>query len=744
MQTDIFIFWKTRKFIRIVISIQLLVLGTIGLDIIGLEIPLIRQIVSIIYLTFVPGILILRLFRLYDLNPVEFLLYSIGLSVSFLMFSGLLINTLYHLIGISNPLSGLNIIFSILLFTSIMVVLLYRFDRYQNVAGQDGFNTEHIILKDILYFSLLILVLLISILGAYRVNSYNDNSLLLVLVALLILLLILICFDVIKRFYPVTVFMITLSVLYSISLISKYLTGYDIQMEHYFYRLVEINSIWNSYIPDIDYRTLNINSMLSVTILPLIYNKFLNISGIDIFKIVFPFIFAFSFVGLYYVYTKLMDNKRAFFSVMLSISFIYFISFEMISLARQMIAQLFFVLLLVLMLNKEISRVKKYGLYVIFAFSLIVSHYGLSYIYMFILISIFIIKYIFNIYKDSTESPSFFSKNMILCYAVFAISWYIYSSNSSVFNSIIKIGSHTVSGISDFSSIGNRETNVLMAIGLRSPGYISFERYIHQWIQIATQLFILIGSILSLTRNKHNFDRDYILFLPISLGLVFVSIILPYFSRETMNMTRLYQVTLMILSPYFIIGGEAFIGKLFNIRYILKSSIYRSLTLKLLILFVLVPYFAFNSGLIYEITKDEPILTPLGIERIKISGNNISKSSLYDAYITEQDIMGATWLSNHRNIDWNIYAPRRGYSIFSSYTKSNKNVITIKNGTEFQKDSYVYSRYVNVHEDIFSYDIGMGRSKIISNDELIRKIPMLKDRIYNDGGSQTFLLRIDK
>lgn len=724
--------FSKRKFIIIVISIQLLVLGTIGLDIIGLNVSLIRQIVSIIYLTFIPGILILRLLRLYDLNPIEYLLYSIGLSISFLMFSGLLINTLYPFIGVTNPLSGLNIIFSILFFTSIMVILLYRYD-HQNKDSQN--DSRHITLKDILYFSLLILVLLTSVLGAYQLNSYNDNLLLFLLITLLILLLILICFDIIKRLYPVTIYMITLSVLYSISFISKYLTGYDIHIEHYFYRLAEINSIWNSYVPGIDYRSLNVNAMLSVTILPLIYNKFLNIGGIEIFKIIFPFIFAFSYVGLYCIYTKLMDNKRAFFSVILSISFIYFISFEMISLARQMIAQLFFVLILMLMLNKEISQVKKHSLFIIFAFSLIVSHYGLSYIYMFILISIFIIKYIFNIYKET----GFFNKNIILCYIVFSISWYIYASNSSAFNSIIIIGNHIVSNMTEFFSTGTRETNVLMATGLRSPGYISFERYIHQWIQIATQLFILIGcSILFLTRN--NFERDYIMFLPMSLGLVFASILLPYFSRETMNMTRLYQITLMILSPAFIVGGEAFFGKLLNIRCIFKSSICRHMTLKLLVIFVLIPYFAFNSGLIYEITKDEPNLTPLGIERIKTIGNNMSKSSLYDAYITEQDAMGANWLANHRNIDWNIYAPINGYSIFS-YTKSNNNIVIIKNDTKFRKYSYIYSTYVNIHDDIFNYDIGIGKLKIINYDELLGKIPTLKDRIYDNEGSQTFLLR---
>ena len=48
------------KFLKVILAIQLATWGVIGLDVVGLEIPILRQLIGLIYLTFIPGILILR------------------------------------------------------------------------------------------------------------------------------------------------------------------------------------------------------------------------------------------------------------------------------------------------------------------------------------------------------------------------------------------------------------------------------------------------------------------------------------------------------------------------------------------------------------------------------------------------------------------------------------------------------------------------------------------------------------
>jgi len=94
-----------RNIFILLVSIQLAFFGSIALDKLGLGIPLLRQIIGFIYLTFIPGFLILKCFKINGKKIVEDVLYSVGLSLSFLMFTGVLINFLYPLVGISKPIS---------------------------------------------------------------------------------------------------------------------------------------------------------------------------------------------------------------------------------------------------------------------------------------------------------------------------------------------------------------------------------------------------------------------------------------------------------------------------------------------------------------------------------------------------------------------------------------------------------------------------------------------------------------
>ncbi len=63
--------WKIKSFLILVLSIQVSMWGAIGLDLIGLQLPLIRQLIGIVYLLFIPGILILRILELHKLSDIE-------------------------------------------------------------------------------------------------------------------------------------------------------------------------------------------------------------------------------------------------------------------------------------------------------------------------------------------------------------------------------------------------------------------------------------------------------------------------------------------------------------------------------------------------------------------------------------------------------------------------------------------------------------------------------------------------
>ena len=69
------------------------------------DIPVARQVAGFLYLTLVPGFVILKLLKLKNLCLAETVVFSVGLSIAFLMFIGLFINELCLVTGIWEPLS---------------------------------------------------------------------------------------------------------------------------------------------------------------------------------------------------------------------------------------------------------------------------------------------------------------------------------------------------------------------------------------------------------------------------------------------------------------------------------------------------------------------------------------------------------------------------------------------------------------------------------------------------------------
>ena len=117
---------EIKKFLWVILTIQFAMLGLIGLAALGFDIPILRQIIGFIFLAFVPGLLILRLLKLHRLGSIETLLYSVGLSITFVMFLGYFVNMLYPLIGISKPISIYPLIITITAVILILCAIAYK------------------------------------------------------------------------------------------------------------------------------------------------------------------------------------------------------------------------------------------------------------------------------------------------------------------------------------------------------------------------------------------------------------------------------------------------------------------------------------------------------------------------------------------------------------------------------------------------------------------------------------------
>ena len=621
--------WEIRKFLKVVLIIQFALWGVIGLGAIGLQIPITRQFIGFIYLTFIPGILILRIFKLHKLGNVETLLYTVGLSITTLMFTGFLMNMIYPFFGISEPISTTSLIITISVIVLGLCYISYKRDR--NFSDPGFIEFKEVLSPPALF---LCLTPFLSIFGTYIVNFHQDNIILMLLIIVLVLIVVLIAFDkfIPKKLYPLAVFIITISLLYHSSLISMYLCGWDIQFECYLCNLVKINSIWDPTIPK------TYNAMLSIVMVAPIFSNICNMSLTWVFKIFYPLIFALVPLGLYRVFQKQTNDKIAFLSVFFFVSISTFHS-EMLALARQQIAELFLVLLILLMIDKNMDRVKRAGVFVIFAFSLAVSHYGLSYIFMFSLIAVCSMFFLsIRREKRSNMAKSIITPRFVVLYITFTLAWYMYVSSSSAFDVIVRIGDHIVSSIfTDFLNPQAAEGIKLITMKTVSPLH-GVTKYLH----LLSQFFIAIGILTLLLKHKEmKFEEEYAAFSYVNFVICFAGVVVPFFA-SSLNTSRLYHITLIFLAPFCVIGGMTFFGM---VNRVVKKSwadqIVRS-SLRVLSVFFAV-FLLFNSGWVYEVAKDNP--------------GSISLNSTIDyPRFNEQEILTGYWLKDRKNVKIDVYS----------------------------------------------------------------------------------------
>lgn len=707
--------WEIKKFFSVVLVAQLAVFGTIGLNLLGYKIPILREVITTLYLLFIPGILLLRIFRMHKLGNIETLLYSVGLSIFSIMFFGFLINMLPDF-GILKPISITVLTIAISLFVGFLCILSYIIDK--NFSHPDFINLNEIFSP---YPLFMCLIPFLAILGTYLKNFYDINLFLMILIILIAFLVIAVAFNKIpKKFYPFLVFIISISLLYHTSLISTQLWGWDIQHEFFLANKVIESFHWD---PSLPYNT---NAMLSIVIFAPIFSTLTGMSLTWIFKLVYPLVFSLVPLGLYKFFQEQTEDKLAFLSVFFLMAIFTFYT-EMNQLARQEIAELFLVMLFILMIS-DMNKTKRAILSVIFAISLIVSHYGLSYIYLMSLIMVYmILVFVGSSYFEKISrkfglnddlgfinwNQTVLTSTYVFLFIVFTLTWYMYLSDSSIIYKIFNIGNHIASSI--FSDFLNPETAQGAAVITFKTTSLLHE--IAKYLNLIFQFSIIIG-ILALLKGKlrdYRFKKEYVAFVMVNFVILIISIAVPYFA-SALNITRLYHITLFVLAPFSVIGGiillKFFLTKIFNKPWTKD----RDILLKIIYVGV-VFLFLFYSGFIYEISGDNP--------------TSFSLSNIDYPVFNDQEVQGLEWLSTNKKPGY-VYADAYRIPLLGrSFTVSDSQYIP-QNLSKIKKDSYIF---------LGSYNTKTGTVLIRNNDMTTKSnayldynsITSTKSPIYTNG-----------
>jgi uncharacterized membrane protein len=754
--------WNIKQFLAVILAIQAAVLLVVGLSIYGTDLPIIRQIVLFVYLIFIPGILILRALNLHDLGSVNTTLYAIGLSLVTAMLIGLSLNVLLPLAGYMSPITLSPLTAALTAFVLVMCVLCYVRDRHY-----EGDAVVELDISLVPRALLLMLVPFLAVFGTYLVNNNSDNILLLLMIAIIGVIVLLIGFTglIPKKLFPLVIFVIALSLLFHNSLISDNLVGWDIHQEKFLADSTIIDGHWDVSLDHV------INSMLSIMLLAPIISILTNIDIIWVYKIIYPLLFALVPVVLYQVYRKQSDEKLAFMAAFLLVSLVVFFS-EMLSLARQEIAELFLSLILLLIIDRSMNKSRWSLLFLAFAIALVLSHYGLTYIFIGTIIAGWALIYVVSkLRKNSLQDVNRrLGPMVIVALLAFCAIWYIYTSASNPLTTMLyfsnRIEKPIEAAVTDFMTpetpaptLTPGATPIITPVPggtpvpttkpisgtptpppttqpiqlISSSGQASFLHRMFLYLLLSTQGLIVVGLVTALFAGwPMQIRREFFALALINLMMLVAALVVPYFA-SSLNTTRTYQIALIFLAPFFVLG---WINIFKAAGKITRRSMTGTMRVAIALLSVfLVLYLIFNTGMIFEITRDVPMSYSLDKQGANVSYaiyNNMEKAGAEWSI----GVQHAIERSNNNTYTPPIFSDIYRWLFLQDWNASRSYLIPfVVNSTP--PGSYVYLGTYNVLDDKAVQLMTAGQVQITVQLDL-KGFKDTRNKIYANGGSEVY------
>ena len=712
-----------------------------------LNIPFLRQILGFLFLTILLGLLILQVLKLNKIDFLEKFILTWGLSISFLMFFGLLINNLSLSLGYETPLATIPLLISFNLAFIVLAAVGYKVNK-ESLFSLPNFNlnaSEKAFLIVPIFFPA------ISIFGMHVMNTTDNNILLMLLLFLIPTYVAFVCFlnhKFSKRLYPIVIFLISISLLLLLSLRSNHLIGMDVHQEYYFFQTTFDNLHWSAF----GHSTLD--ACLAISLLPTIYQSVLNVHAEYLYKILYSLIYSISPLVIYVISRKYIEEGYAFLA---SCFYIFQHNFLWTAYnARANIAMFFFAFAMMALFSDKIDPLKKRFLFILFMASCMVSHYSTTYIFFFVMAGTFI-------GTEALSKKYTFKKIVSLTIVIlfFSMIFFWYSQvTETAFNAGVEFIGNTLENLHEFFILESRGGGaVLLGKDIMEKGIPHKIEFVWTWLT-----FVLIGiGIITLIRRykemsfpelnfkkpdflKEKFEVGYFVFALACVGLLAAVIALPYIIKSY-GLDRMYPLAITILSVFFVIGGVMIAKSLSFIKQTFKKHFFflekRKPVLKekqkgevlkvkengsqvrayLIILLVLIPYFLCVTGVMYNI---------FGVPRA-ITLN--SEGEQYDRiYVHDQESYGAKWLANNAEqqntrIYTDLVGDRRLMSQAGFYRGIDR--WTLMDERDIEIKGYIYLRYHTVVKGKLLDAQGEEHNITEYSDKFAGK-----NKLYNNGGTE--------
>ena len=127
------------------------------------------------------------------------------------------------------------------------------------------------------------------------------------------------------------------------------------------------------------------------------------------------------------------------------------------------------------------------------------------------------------------------------------LAWYIYVSNSSIFQDVTLIGYSIINSMTDV--LNPQTSQGVYYLNGNLPYFQSIERYLY----VICEVLIAIGIFKLFFNNIKKINPEFIALSIASFLILVMGIIVPYFARA-LNTDRLFHINLFFLAIFFVTG----------------------------------------------------------------------------------------------------------------------------------------------------------------------------------------------
>jgi uncharacterized membrane protein len=271
-----------------------------------LNIPIARQVLGFLFLLVTPGLVMILVLKLDRLGFAEKFVIALGLSVFFIMVFGLAINHLLLSLNYQTPLETTILLLSFNL--SILILAAISFSL--NKEARFTLPTLSLDPLEKMMVAIPLTFPILSIFGMYLMNGSDNNILLIILLLLIPLYVVLACFfnkRISENIYPISIVLISASLLMIYLLRFSHIFGRDVHTEYYLFKATLDELRWRIF------EQSTLDACLSISLLPAIFQSISRFSSEEmLFRTVYFSICTFSPLIVYLISKKYLTPIYAF------------------------------------------------------------------------------------------------------------------------------------------------------------------------------------------------------------------------------------------------------------------------------------------------------------------------------------------------------------------------------------------------------------------------------------------------